>query len=143
MEVDQEMLAAFKEELKEITDLLFPISEKIRSNYSDGKNYEQFGQIIDRVYGTAATLGYKEIAEYCRSMKGITYKCSQSKLPHAMGQVKDLVLVGVQLLKKMDTAIQDPSQIKKIQYTMQKERERAEEMSRKLFGAIKRTSTAA
>lgn len=63
--------------------------------------------------------------------------------PYGMGDVKDLVVVAIPLLNKMLAAIHDPNQIKKIQYTLQKERQKAEDLGRKTFGMIKRTSTAA
>ena len=143
MEVDKEILDSFAEELQMIIDQLSPLAEKIRVSYTDGPSFEKFGQVIDRIYGTAATMGFIEIAEYCKMMKAITYKCSQASNSYAMGQVKDLVLVAVPLLKQMRSSIHEPTQIRKIQYTMQKEREKAEDMSRKLFSKIRRTSTAA
>ena len=135
-----EMMSVFRDELSVISGILEPIAEKLRINPNQPPLYQEFGQVIDRVYGTAATLGLKEVAEYCRSMKTLTYKCSQTHAVHSMSQVRDMVLVSVQLIKKVQQITNEPNQIKKIQYTLQKERERAEEISRKLLGAIKRTS---
>lgn len=139
---DPEMIAAFSEELQLIVNELTPVAESLRTNPNQPKLFEKFGQVIDRVYGTAATMGYKEIADYCRMMKSVTYKCSQSPNVYAQGQVRDLIMNAVQFMKKTQTIVQDPAQVKKIQYAMQKERERADELQRKLFNTIKRTSVA-
>ena len=143
METDTEMLQAFAEEVAGIKAKLKPITENIRTQYNQPKLYEQFGQTIDGIYGTAATLGFKEVAEYCRMMKAVTYKCSQSNNMYAMGQVKDMCMVAMAMLDKFADIIMKPEETKKFLYQMQKQRERAEEISKKLFGTISRTTTAA
>jgi hypothetical protein len=133
-ELDKEIQDAFAEEVKGISDRLMPLAEKIRANYmTQPQLFGEFGQIIDGIYGTAATLGYAEISAYCRSIKVITYKCSKSTNVYALGQVKDLVLGAAKFVQMMQAVIAEPEKVKKIQYLMQKDRERAEELTRKLF----------
>ena len=142
IETDPEMLAAFSQEISQIRDELKPVAEVLRTQYLENlPSFEKFGQIIDRIYGTAATFGFEQLAEYCRTLKGINYKCSQTKNSYAIGQVKDLDMVAMALLEKFVPIITDPTKVKQIQYTMQKERERAEEISRKFFATIASAST--
>lgn len=137
-QADLEMLQEFAREVSAIRDLLLPIVNTMRTNYSDPKAFENFGQVIDRIYGTAATMGYTQFAAYCLVLKSINYQSSQGKNLYAMGQVKELNLVAVALLEKFIPIIMNPAEVRKIQYTMQKETDRANELSRKFFGSITR-----
>lgn len=141
METDPEILDEFSNEIIQIRNQLKPIMEKLRVSYEGPQFFEEFGQTIDRIYGTAATLGYKEVAEFCRSMKVITYKVSQSANLYAKGQVKDMCMVALALLEKFPAIVKNPEEVKKIQYTMQKERQKADEIARKHLGDIKRATT--
>ncbi len=137
IELDPEIAKAFCDEIIEIRNQLKPYIDQMRTDYSQAKPFEQFGLTIDRIYGTAATIGFKEVADYARALKWVSYKCSQSSNMYAKGQVKDMCMVAVALLEKFVTIIQKPNEVKKIQYTMQKEREKADEVTKKFLHDIK------
>ena len=135
MHADKELLEAFAQEIREISDILGPTAERLKIHYmAHPKLFEEFGQVIDRIYGTAATFELMEIANYCRAIKHVTYQCAQSDNTYARGQVKDLALGAVPIVKKMADVIHDPVQLKTIKFAMQKEQKRAEELSNRLFG---------
>ncbi|MEK7691604.1 MAG: hypothetical protein AAB425_11355 [Bdellovibrionota bacterium] len=144
MKADKELLEAFEQEVREISELLTPTAERLRIHYmSHPALFEEFGLIIDRIYGTAATFELMEIANYCRAIKQVTYQCAQSDNTYARSQVKDLALSAVPIVKRMAEVIHDPVQLKSIRYQMQKEQKRAEELSNRIFGSTRKGPAAA
>lgn len=54
---NQELLSAFIEELDGIYPLLKKATDEVEKTLDSPAQFEAFGQVIDRLYGTAATLG--------------------------------------------------------------------------------------
>jgi hypothetical protein len=141
MEQDPEMLAAFEEEILMIKNELQPLVATLKTQYDKGELFEKFGQVIDRIYGTASTMGFMEMASYCRAVKSISYKCSQSDNMYAKGKVKDICVNAFGYLEKFSKVIKNPSEIRKIQYAMKKECDTAAQLEKTLFADIQRGST--
>ncbi len=141
METDPEMLDAFAEEILAIKAELDPIMLSMKAPEHNPALFEKFGQVIDRIYGTAATMGFMEVAAYCRTMKSISYKCSQSENSYAIGKVKVMCQNAYGLLEKFSKIIKNPTEVKKIQYSMQKDREAADALEKNLFSNIVRASS--
>lgn len=140
MEADSELLDAFAAELLEIKKELEPIMAVLKTDPNRPEPYERFAQCMNRIYGTASTLGYKEIGIYCDAINKICYKCSQTQNIYAMGQVKELCAVAFGLLEKFSTVIKNPTELRKVQYLMQKEGDRADLLSKRIFNTISRTT---
>lgn len=64
MEMDQELFEAFIEEVTALKKELGSIQESLSSDLSDPKKFLDFAQIIDRIYGTALTMGLNDVGEY-------------------------------------------------------------------------------
>lgn len=140
MEQDPEMLEAFKEEILVIKNELQPIVEGLKASYDKGEPFEKFGQVIDRIYGTASTLGFMEMANYCRTIKSVSYKCSQSDNMYAKGIVKGLCINAFGYLDNFSKLIMKPTELRKIQYSMQKDCEAAMQLDKTVLADIKRSS---
>lgn len=74
-----ELYSEFQKEVRQIQMILECCVQEIEATrMEDPKAFEEYGQVVDRIYGTAATLGLNEFAEYSKLLKTIAYKCSQT-----------------------------------------------------------------
>lgn len=140
---DKELLDAFSQEIEEIKKELIPCVNAIKSNPLASKTqFENFGQIIDRIYGTAATMGHKEFADYCRMMKTVSYKGSQTTNTYAQSKVKELIVVCMAQLEQFQKAIYNPKEIRRIRALLLTEQEKIASLLKTALGDIKRGSVA-
>jgi len=75
--LDNEILKGFLVETQNLLNELTTISDQFEET-NDLSLLEQFGQIIDRIMGTAYTLELQEIGRFCELGKKISYKASQA-----------------------------------------------------------------
>ncbi|WP_198295923.1 hypothetical protein [Bacteriovorax sp. Seq25_V] len=106
----------------------------------DPSYFAKYGNAIDRIYGTAATLGYTDIASYCLAMKEVTYMASQSN--SALGHKKTIKMMieSIALLEELITAIYDQSKMKLYKNKIIMEVKRVERMNRQEFYSITKKS---
>ncbi|MFN8369242.1 MAG: hypothetical protein U0T83_01320 [Bacteriovoracaceae bacterium] len=139
--MDQEILQMFSDEIRAIEkELKVVIFGLIKSKLRDKSLFEKYGQIIDRVYGTAATLNFMEVADYCRMMKEITYKCSASDNEVGIQKCMYLMLESLKYLEIIPKTVSDAEELKKIRYKMKLDLGRGENLTRSYFFSIKKTS---
>lgn len=105
----KEVVDEFCDESTELFDQLEDILEDFEDNPSDAKKLEEFGQIIDRVMGSAKTIGANDIATLCELGKVIGYKSSQTEDQALLEVVASIMFDAVELLKKMITQIRNGS----------------------------------
>ena len=141
MEVDKEILDGFVEEIRALEKVLKSIVQKmISSKLKDMKLFEQYGQTIDRVYGTAATLGFNELAEYTKSLKDLSYKCSQSDNEKGIRKTAEMLIHCLKYLDQICKGIHDAEELKKVRYLMSVDISKAEKLCRSYFFSINRVS---
>lgn len=143
METDKEILDGFVEEIRVIEKVLKGIVQKmIASKLQDKALFEQYGQTIDRVYGTAATLGFNELAEYTKALKDISYKCSQSDNEKGIKKTTEMLILCLKYLDQICKGIHDPEELKKVRYLMSVDVSKADKFCRSYFFSISRVSCA-
>ncbi|MEI8345923.1 MAG: hypothetical protein WCG27_00540 [Pseudomonadota bacterium] len=141
MGINQEILEAFADEIRGIEKALKNIVQSlISAKLKAPQLFEEFGQVIDRIYGTAMTLELTEVGEYCRSMKEITYKCSRSDSEKGMEKCMFMMLDCLKYLEAIPRCLNNLEELKKIRYTMHVDVAKAEKLSRSYFFSIKKTS---
>jgi chemotaxis protein histidine kinase CheA len=82
--MDQELVEIFTDEIGELKNELNPILESLKENNQQPKLFKDFSQVIDRIYGTATTMGFTEIGEYLGSVRNLNRKASSSNIPIGM-----------------------------------------------------------
>ena len=75
--LEQDIVEEFCRESFELIGILSEILDHLEDDPCQSKKLEEFGQIIDRIMGTANTLDLKELATFCELGKTIGYKSSQ------------------------------------------------------------------
>ncbi len=139
--MDKEILQMFSDEVKAIEkELKVVINGLIKSKLQDKSLFEKYGQIIDRIYGTAATLEFMDVADYCRMMKEVTYKCSASDNETGIQKCMFLMLESLKYLEVIPKSIHEPEELKKIRYKMKVDLGKCENLTRSYFFSIKKTS---
>ena len=135
---DPEMLAGLAEEMKTLESQLAPVVAELKKNNSQPELFEKFGQIIDRIYGTAATFGLKELASYCGTLKKICYECAKLKSPNANARVLRLLEAYLQNLANLIKGITDPVVAKQINHAMHLEEQKAKKIEEEIFKYVKK-----
>lgn len=142
MKIDPELFSEFKNEVREIEKILKnTVNVIISSGMKDSASFEKYGQVVDRIYGTAATLGLKDFADYARTLKEVSYKCSQTKNEDAQKKVTRML---IEFLKYTDLACRCQNLNKEEEFVfnvqLNREIQRAKRLSQKELYGIERAS---
>lgn len=143
MTANKEMLDVFVQEINEIHASLVQVTnEQMKKKIFDSKLFEQYGQAIDRIYGTAMTLGFADLGKYTKAMKDVCYMCSQYN--HEVGQKKVLrmMIECNDILKKIPECIYKTEEFKKYSRVFLVEVTKAERLGKIEFQDITRKSCA-
>ncbi len=138
-----ELLDEFVTEIKSIhKDLQIIVNAQLKTPKMDRNLFEKFGQLVDRIYGTAMTLGYIEIGKYFLAMKDVSYMSSQCD--HEVGQKKALrmMMECVDNIEKICTSIYKKDELKNLNRLFIVEIAKAERLSKTDFHNITRKSVA-
>ena len=106
MILQDELVDDFVAEIKSIhIELKLIVNTQLKTPKMDKVLFEKFGQFIDRIYGTATTMGFIEIGKYLQAMKAISYMSSQCN--NEVGQKKALrmMMECVDNIEKIFTAV--------------------------------------
>ena len=103
----KEIIDGFCDEAIELFDQLEDALNDFEDNPSDRGKLELFGQIIDRVMGTAQSIGATEIATFCELGKIIGYKSSQTDDAPLLNVVAAILFDAVDMLRKMIQNLQN------------------------------------
>lgn len=76
IEIEEEFLASFLEESEVVLKNCHELVENFKGP-QDTKNFEQYGQQIDRIMGAAYTLSLNEVGDLAKLGKELGYKSSQ------------------------------------------------------------------
>ncbi len=137
MEIDNELIEMFTDELNQLKVELTPIVESLQTNPQQPEQFINFAQIIDRIYGTATTMGLEEIGAYTGAVRNMTRKTGTSKVPRAMTEVLKLVKNCMENLDQMQTGIQSPDQAKILNAKMKLEITRCTKIDETIFAFSK------
>ncbi len=141
MKIDKEILDDFVAEIKIIEkELKVIIDQIIQTKMEDATLFQKFGQVIDRIYGTAATLGFKEITDYTRCLKSICYMSGQSPNMKGREKVVRMMVNSLKYLNDLTLVIEKPEEIDKIKILLNQEIGRASLLEKKEFFGITKKS---
>lgn len=141
MEIDNELLEIFIEEVGELKAELSPILENLKSNAQQPQLFLDFSQIIDRIYGTATTMGFIELGEYLGVVRNITRKCGNSKVPRAMPEVLKIAKTCMEEFDTIQSSLTNPNELKILLGKMKLEMNRAKKIETEIFAFSKDAKT--
>ncbi len=140
-QIDPELLNDLITEMKALTGELMPVVASLKTNPDQPALFENFGQIIDRIYGTAATVGLKELASYCGSLKKICYECGRVKNKQANARVLKLLETYLALASDLVGALASPEKAKNVNYAIHLEEQKAKKIHEDIFKFLKPATT--
>ncbi len=141
--MDAEMLTFFVDEIKQIRNsMTVSISSLISTELEDNSKFEEVGQMIDRVYGTAATLGLNEISEYTKAIKDVSYMASASDNRSGKKKVVKVLIKYIELSDLICASIFDKQELIKINHQLNIEKSKANLLNKKEFYSIDKKSCA-
>jgi chemotaxis protein histidine kinase CheA len=133
MILDPEMLVDFVTEIKALeAELKVPVLS-LKTNLDQPKMFEKFGQVIDRIYGTAATLGFAELATYCGTLKKTCYDCSAANNKRGQVRVLGLMETCLENLDALIKGVHDPEAQKKLTHVLHLECQKAKKLHEEVF----------
>lgn len=139
------MLDIFVDEVvqikKELTNYL-SLMMKSKIDSVDRQYFEKYGQAIDRIYGTAATMGHPEVAQYCKAMKDVTYMASDSDSVQGHKKVIRMMIECTQILDDVTKWVYQKDQAVAYKNKLLAEVKRAERLNRQEFYSVDKKSCA-
>lgn len=143
MNEQNELIDDFVAEIKAIhKDLSVIVNTQLKSPKIDKALFEKFGQLVDRIYGTAMTLGYTEIGKYLLSIKNISYLSSQCDREVGQKKALRMMMECVDNIDKICSAIYKKEELKTLNRFFLGEIAKAERMAKNEFQNITRKSVA-
>ncbi|WP_290732340.1 hypothetical protein [Halobacteriovorax sp. JY17] len=141
--MDTEMLTFFVDEIKQIRNsMTVSISSLIETKLADSSKFEEVGQMVDRIYGTAATLGLTEISEYTKAVKDVSYMASASENEAGKKKVLKFLIKYVELSDLICESIFDKKELSKINLQLKIEKSKANLLNQREFFSVQKKSCA-
>jgi chemotaxis protein histidine kinase CheA len=137
---DPELLNDFAAEIRSLYDEMQAIVTSLKANHDQSPLFEKFGQIIDRIYGTAATFGFAELAGYCGTLKKTCYDCAAANNKRAQMRVVSLLETCMQNLDTLVKGIHDPEATKKLAHMLHLESQKAKKLHDEVFQFTKKAA---
>lgn len=141
---DQKALVdEFVAEMKTIHgELNVIVQTQMKSPKMDKDLFEKFGQRVDRIYGTAMTLGYTSVGKYFLAMKEVSYMSSQCNQEVGQKKALRMMMECVDNMEKIRECIHKKEALKSLDRLFTVEIAKAERLSKTDFQTIKRKSVA-
>jgi chemotaxis protein histidine kinase CheA len=141
--MNKELIDDFVSEIRVIhLDLKANVNTQLNAQKLDKKLFENFGQLVDRIYGTAMTLGYTEIGKYFLAIKNISYLSSQCDREVGQKKALRMMMECVDNMDKICNSIYKKEELKTLNRLFIGEIAKAERMARADFQNITRKSVA-
>ena len=117
--MDSEMITFFVDEIKEIKQsMVNSISSLIETKLEDSSKFEEAGQMVDRIYGTAATLGYNELSGYTKALKEVSYMASLSQSEEGRAKALKFLIRYVELSDKICASFLSQDELKSVTHEL-------------------------
>jgi len=118
MELDNEMIEIFIEEVGELKTELTPIYESLKKNPQQPELFTSFAQIIDRIYGTATTMGFVDVGNYLGAVRNVSRKCGTSQIPRGMVAVSKVVKNCMENFDTLQASLKNPGELNTLKSQM-------------------------
>lgn len=133
MEIDSELLEAFIKEISDLNAEILHVLKSLNENLSQPEEFLKFSNIIDRIYGTAATLGYIELGDYCLKLKTISRQAGNSQIQRSYGPVMKLMLNYTSTFKLLKESLEDPKKVKEFSKLVAMDIKKMENLEKEVF----------
>lgn len=141
--MDEDLVSDFISEVKTIhLELKVILAAQLKTPKMDKALFEKFGQLIDRIYGTATTMGYTDIGKYLYAVKSVSYLSSQCDREVGQKKALRMMMDCVDYIEKIHMHIRNKDEMKNLYRLFVVEIAKADRMSKNEFQNITRKSVA-
>ena len=138
---DNEMIEIFIDEIKALKgEMSLTISKLIQSKLEERAHFEKFGQLVDRIYGTAMTLGHIEIGEYTKSMKDVAYMASASENEKGHQKTVRAMIKYIELNDEICDCLLQPEKMAPLNFKLSQEKSKVEILNKREFFSVQKKS---
>jgi len=115
----RELIDDLVKEIKTIQiELKIIVDTQLKAPRMDKNLFEKFGQFIDRIYGTATTLGFSEVGKYFLAIKTISYLSSQCEREIGQKKALRMMIECVENIEKICSSIYSKEDLKNLNRTL-------------------------
>ena len=142
--IDQEILQDLIQTTESILGELEKVMNELKISPAKKELYENFGQQIDRIYGTVSTIGMTNIAEYTMMLKKVGYACSQYEEKTGRPRTMNLMENAILNLKIFSDFLKNPKdkeKAKMLKIVVDREKDKALLLINTIYKDITRTTT--
>lgn len=132
-EMDQELVDIFIEEVGQLKNELIPILEELKKNNQQPDLFNSFAQIVDRIYGTATTMGFTSIGEYLGAVRNISRKAVTAKSPRGLQEVFKILRTCNEYFELMQESLSCDVAAKELSLKLKLEIKKMEKMEKEIF----------
>lgn len=137
MELDEEMKEEFLSEVRSLQLELKTIVDKLLLNYKQPPLFLEFGQKIDRIYGTAMTLGLNDFGLYAKAMKDVCYMCGNANSDMGQKKVLNMMSTCLENFDILCRGIGDPKAFKEVANVIKSSIQKVEILEKTYFSHVK------
>lgn len=141
--IQKELVDDFVSEMRTIHKELQGIVDiQLKNTKIDKALFEKFGQLVDRIYGTAMTLGYTSVGKYFLAIKEVSYMSSQCDQDTGQKKALRMMMECVDNMEKICQCILKKEDLKSLDRFFTVEISKVDRLSKTDFQSIKRKSVA-
>ncbi len=141
MKLDPEIKEEFVSEVKLISkELNIELQKIIETKLESTQHFTNFGQKVDRIYGTCTTLGFMEIGKYLLSIKDLSYMAGDSENRRGHEKAFRLLVSCLKYLEEVPRVIESEEAMDKIRFNMNLDAKKVDVINRKEFFSITKKS---
>lgn len=138
--IDPELLNDFVAEVNSLNAEMKTVVDQLSKNKDQPEKYKHFSQLVDRIYGTAATFGFNELATYCGMLKKTCLECGNPANKRAQLRVFALMENCITHLAELTKGISDPQLVQSMKHTLHIEYQKASKLHQEIFQFSKRAA---
>jgi hypothetical protein len=135
--IDPELAKDLALEISQISLELAQVVAELKKNSDQPPLFEKFGQIVDRIFGTAGTFEMKELASYCGTLKKICYECAKAGNPRGNLRVLRLLEAYLENVNSLIKGISDPVIMKQLNFSLHLEEQKAKKIQEEILNIVK------
>lgn len=124
MEQDNELLESFLQEITGLNMEILDVLKTLNKELNKPEEFLKFSNIVDRIYGTAMTLGYEDLGAYCGELKTITRLAGNTEIQRSYKPVLKLMMNYTANFKSLKESLTNPESLagfkKDISFDMKK-----------------------
>ncbi|WP_127716772.1 hypothetical protein [Halobacteriovorax sp. HLS] len=139
--MDRELIEIFNDEIGELKMEISPILESLKTNSQQQDLFKNFAQIIDRIYGTATTMGFDEIGAYLGNVRNLSRKASSSNIPRGMLEVFKIAKTCTENFELMQNSLISSDAAKELSAKLQFETKKINKIDTEIFSFSKEAKT--